>query len=519
MQRRFVSLWLPHWSTDRLRRSAPAEAGTAGRPLALVRAVQGGMRLVAVDAVAVATGLAAGMTLADARAVAPELVTRPAEPEADAAALAALARWCQRYSPWTAVDGDDGIIIESTGCDHLFAGEAAMLADMVTRLGRGGITVRPALAPTPGAAWALARFATPRAGEAGPVAPEGETMVRLAALPVAALRLPDETVEGLKRLGLHRIGALYRLPRAGLSRRFGGEPVRRLDQALGRVAEPLSPLQPGPEYRVRLDFGEPIGAPEDIARAAGRLLERLGAWLADVRCGSSRLELTAFRADGGVAAISVGCARASRDVAHWRRLFAERLAELDPGFGVDAMILAAPRTEPLAALQPTLDHGAAPADAVARLVDRLRNRLGGASVRVQRPGDSHLPERAVRLVPPPAGGTATDAWPGLADRPARPLRLLPVAEPVEALALAPDHPPHGFRWRRVAFRVAAAEGPERIAPEWWQDMAPPDTEAAETRDYYRVETTDGRCFWLCRTGLHDRGDGTRPPRWLLHGVF
>lgn len=462
------------------------------------------------------------MTLADARAVLPGLEIGEADPATDLAGLEALARWCGRYSPWTALDGEDGIIIETTGCDHLFGGETALLADIVRRLGRAGIEVRPALADTPAAAWALARFRPSEGTPAGPlsappIAPSGETMVRLAALPIQALRLPPETVEGLERLGLRRIGALYRMSRAGLGRRFGPLPFQRLDKALGRLAEPISPLEPSPEFRVRLDFGEPIAAAEDIARAAGRLIERLADWLAREERGAHRLDLAAFRADGGVASLSVGCARATRDATHWRRLFAERLGSIDPGFGVDLMIIAAPRTERLAPAAPRLTARQAQPEAVERLVDRLRNRLGGDSVAVLRPLDSHLPERAAIRALPFTGRRRAGGWARPESRPPRPTRLLPVPEPVEALAATPDHPPHWFRWRRIGHRVVAAEGPERIAPEWWHDMADKAADAAGTRDYFRVEDETGRRFWLYRAGLY--GEGGALPRWYLHGLF
>lgn len=483
--------------------------------MALTHAARGGQRLQAVSPAAAVAGLSPGMTLADARAVAPSLRTEPADPAADAEALAVLARWAGRYSPWTALDGGDGLILESTGCDHLFGGETAMLADMAKRFAGAGITVRLALADTPGAAWALARFGDAAAEDgAGIIAPPGGTMVRLASLPVAALRLDAETVEGLRRLGLRRIGELYRLPRESLGRRFGTGVMRRLDRTLGRAGEPISPLLPTPEFRVRADFGEPIGAAGDVARTAGRLIARMAEWLAKERRGARRLDLAAYLADGGVSVLTVGCARAMRDAGHWERLFAEKLAELDPGFGIDAMILAAPRTEPLAAAEPRLDRRAAPGDGLGRLADRLANRLGPGSVAMLRPGNSHLPEHAERRVAPGVRVRA-EGWP---HTPPRPARLLAEPEPVEAVAGLPDLPPRRFRWRRGTHRVVAAEGPERIAPEWWRDMRSPGREAAATRDYYRVDCADGRRFWLYREGLYG-APAARPPRWFLHGLF
>jgi len=453
------------------------------------------------------------MTLADARALAPGLKTAPADISADAEGLAMLARWCGRYSPWTAPDGVDGVIVESSGCDHLFGGEAELLADLTGRLTRARVTVRAGLADTPAAAWALARFGGD--AQADRIAPAGGGMVKLAPLTIAALRLEQETIEGLTRLGVKRIGDLYRMPRQSLGRRFGTEALRRLDKALGRIGDPISPMLPSPEFRVRLDFGEPIGKREDIAIAAERLIERLSRWLTQERRGAHRLDLAAYLADGGVSAISVTCARAMRDAAHWLRLFEEKLDHIDAGFGIDALILSAPRTEPLAAVEPRLDRQRVSPDQVSLLIDRLRNRLGPDSVQVLKPRGSHIPERAERRALPDAA-LKVESWPRT---PLRPARLLPRPEPIEAVAEVPDLPPARFRWRRMSHHVVAAEGPERIAPEWWEGMSAPEREAAATRDYYRVESAEGRSFWLYREGLYDRGAPERPPAWFMHGLF
>lgn len=453
------------------------------------------------------------MTMADARALAPGLTTEPADPTADAEGLRVLTRWCGRYSPWTAPDGVDGVIVESSGCDHLFGGEAVLLNDLVDRLTRAGITVRAGLADTLPAAWALARFGGETQEER--IAPAGGTMVRLAPMPVAALRLDHDTIEGLQRLGVKRIGDLYRMPRHSLGRRFGTDALRRLDKALGKIGDPISPMLPSPEFRVRLDFGEPVGKREDIAIAAERLIERLARWLVQERRGTHRLDLAAYLADGGVSAISVTCARAMRDAKHWLRLFEEKLDYIDAGFGIDAIILSAPRTEPLAAVEPRLDRQRVSPDQVNLLIDRLRNRLGPDSVCVLKPAGSHLPERAERRTLPDAA-LKVESWPRT---PLRPTRLLPRPEPIEAMAETPDKPPRRFRWRRMSHRVVAAEGPERIAPEWWREMTAPEHEAAATRDYFRVECAEGRSFWLYREGLYGRDETARPPTWFMHGLF
>lgn len=464
--------------------------------------------LFAVDARAAAAGLGPGLPLAEARAQLPGLRMATADPAADARALRRLADWCGRYSPWTAPDGAHdgggaaGVLIDATGCAHLFGGEDAMLADLVCRLRRLGLGARAAMAGAPGAAWALARFATTDTCPTLTV-PAGDERAVLAPLPPVALRLGAAEGELLHRLGLRTVGDLAALPTATLAPRAGREVVRRLDQALGRAREPIDPLTPVPPLYVRRGFGEPIGARADLAAVVEELIVALCRRLEDTQEGARRLELTLYRVDGTLQPVRLGTSRASRDADHLKRLFAGHLDGLDAGFGVEVMTLAATAVEPLDALQLALGRVAdSPAPAkgggdLASLIDRLENRLGAGTVTRPRPRGSRLPERAVRSAPPFARDAA--AWP---DVPPRPVRLLARPQPVEATALLPDHPPARFRWRRLRHRTAAAEGPERLSPEWWR-------EAAEVRDYFRVETAEGRRYWLMRTA----------GRWYLHGVF
>ena len=483
---------------------------------------QGGRLVVAAaNGLARAAGIGPGLALADARALVPTLATAPAEPVAEARALSALAAWATRYTPWVAPAGADGLFLDLTGCAHLHGGEAALLDDLVRRLHDFGFETRAALAETAGAAWALARFAT--AGGRPTVLAPGAARAALAALPVAALRIAPAEAEDLARLGLKRIGDLYDLPRAALAPRLGPGLARRLDQALGRVAEPISPCRPAEPDRVHRAFAEPLLGADAIAGALAHLLAALCARLERRGHGARRLALTLYRAGASPLERVLGTHRAVREPAHLARLFADRLDGLDPGFGIEAMTLAALATDPQPPADtalPALDHPAAPADgpatdaALAALADRLMARLGADSVSRPTPRESHLPERAVGRGPAVPGLAETPAaWAAWPLPGARPVRLLDPPEPVEAMAPVPDDPPVMFRWRKVLHRIARADGPERIAPEWWRA---PGTTATETRDYYRVEATCGRRFWLYRRGLYRPGI---MPSWFLHGIF
>jgi protein ImuB len=506
--RRIVSLWLPDLPTDRLSRRRP---DWRARPLAVI-AELGTLLVVAVNRAAEDEGLRPGMTLADGRALVPDLNAQPFAPAEDAAALAGLADWCVRYTPWAAPGGAEGsgggVWLDITGCAHLWGGEAALIADLVERVARAGYAARAAVADTPGAAWAWARFGDP----AAPALPPGAQRDRLAPLPVAGLRLDAASQATLDGLGLRRIGDLYDLPRAAFGARLGAHTVRRLDQALGLVAEPIAPRRPVVPYRVVHHAAEPLVEPAGIAARLRELLDGLAARLLAERLGVRRLRLVACRSDASVAELVVGTHAASRDPAHLFRLFAEPLAGLDAGFGIETLTLAAEAVEPLAPAQRLLPQSGAArtGDAqgaleLGQLFDTLEARLGPGRVRRLVPHASHIPERAVRRV---AAAEATEdaTWP--ADRP-RPVRLLIHPEPIEAVAPVPDDPPVQFRRHRAAHRVARARGPERIAAEWWRDdMA--------TRDYYGVEDARGRRFWLFRAGLYG---GDEAPRWFVHGLF
>jgi protein ImuB len=492
------------------------------------------------------------MRLADARALVPDLITTGSEPQADRRLIETLASWCDRYTPWVAIDplggaiaeegieacsaggfgGDAGLMLDVSGCAHLFgqdeAGERALLGDLVERLSRHDIACRAAMADTAGAAWALARFAE---RQAALLCPQHGQRAALATLPVEGLRLDGPIVETFLKLGLRRIGDLYPLPRAPLARRFGELPLTRLDQALGTLAEPIEPRRPPPAFRTRLAFAEPIGRSEDIAAATSRLLAALCRQFEQAGVGARTLEIALYRVDGSIDRTSIGTSRPNRDNSRLMKLFEERLSELDPGFGVELMILAAPEVEAWNgaqdALPETLSEGGAIAaslgeDGTIDLADRLALRLGAENVVRLLPRDSHLPERE-QTTGPAAEPAADNSWQRLASyKGARPTRLLQRPEPINVMAPIPDDPPRNFQWRQHTHRIVRAEGPERLADEWWRlrpdGSRPPANIVPPYRDYYRVEDGDGGRFWLFRDGPYTTAANGQPTaRWFLHG--
>ena len=463
----------------------------------------GSRRLVrAACAAAQEAGLHIGMALAQAQALVPHLHVAEATPEEDEASLRELARWALAYSPVVAADPPDGLWIDIAGVAHLFGSEEELLGDLTSRLTRQGIAAKAAVADAPGAAWAVARFG------AGGVMPTGRTVDAVAPLSIRALRIAADTLSALHRLGIERIGQLAAMPRAPLVRRFGRDVALRLDQAMGHAFEPITPLIPKETPAAALAFAEPIGRLEDLRRVVLRLAHDLCRQLERRGEGVRRLDLLCQRVDQKSVCLRVGTARANRDAAHLAKLFDERLQTIDPGFGIEEIVLVASKVEPLSEIQTQArglgDEAAGEAD-MGQLVDRLGARIGMRKVYRLAPVQSLVPERMARRIPalaPPTGSV----WP---ENLPRPTRLLDPPEPVVATALLPDHPPAFFVWRKVKHRVAKADGPERITPEWWNG-----DRGSAPRDYYRVETEQGGRFWIFRDAPAQEGG-----HWWLHGFF
>lgn len=472
-----------------------------------------------------------GLTLADARARVPDVAVADEDRNADDALLRHVADWCDRFTPLAGLDGDDGIMLDITGCVHLFGGETAMRDEVMARLAGMGFTVRAAIAGTPDAARAVARYAA-----GGVVAPGGEADA-VRPLPVAALGIDGERVLALARAGLKTVAAVADRPRAPLAARFGAELMDRLARTLGEVDHPISPGRPVPELMVERRFPDPIARVEDVDAALGGLARGLAQRLESHGLGGRTFEAGFFRADGAVRRIAVESGRPLRDARILARLYGQRLDALadplDPGFGFDMIRLAVLSCEAMEARQARFDGRDEDDEAVAGLIDRLSARFGAAQVVRFVAEDSHMPERSFRTVnaiasgagtiasgagaiASGAGGVAWQAAPA-GEPPVLPLRLFEPPQPVEAMAEVPDGPPIRFRWRRIVHDVVAAEGPDRIAPEWWREEWWRDGAEALTRDYFRVEDRGGHRFWLFREGLYRRE--VERPRWYLHGLF
>ena len=542
--RRILSIWLPHFPLERLRRDEP-DAVPDGALFALAASEGSRLTVSAATPAALAAGIRTGLGLADARTIAPALLSRPAEPARDAAALARLARWLDRYGPAFNTDGPGGLWVDVTGTGHLHGGEPALLADVTGRLGGLGFTARAAISDGLGAAWALARF-LPAADSSTCGEPAGASQAAwlapslLAGLPVEALRLEAAATQLLRRLGLKQIGQLYVLPRAALERRFrskaaAGAVLLRLDQILGLKPEPLRPMRVQPRHAVRAVFQEPLIAGEGLETALAALADSLCAGLEAAHRGARRLRLTLHRTDSSRAVLGAGLSRPGRSPPHLLQLLSGKLDSIDAGFGIDLMQLSATVTEPLAPMQAGLaggtDSGRTEDETRAALIDRLAGRLGAARVLTLAPRASHLPERAEVFVPALGGGTLLDgqrsrlteppaATPPASRQAARPPLLLPAPEPISAVAGLPEDPPELIGWRGRPRRIIRAEGPERIAPEWWREIG---ATASGTRDYYTVEDDAGTRLWLFRESGRDmsgvREDTARPPLWYVHGIW
>jgi protein ImuB len=543
-RRRILSLWLPRLPVDRIKRqlargnAAPAKAfsgevDTGSReenaskqnsnndPSIVVAKQNNALQIFALDDAAARLGLEVGLPLANARAICPQLRVFDADEVSDAKTLNDIAEWCDRFTPLVALDSPHGLFLDITGCAHLFGGEAAMMRLICEVLAAQGFAVSAAIAGTSVCARTMTRHVH------GRIVRDGEEAEAVRPLPVSALGADEVIARGLRRAGLKTIGDVASRARHEITARFGAGFTTLLQHALGQGDAPISPRKPLPDYIVEKRFADPVTTEVVISATLSRLAAMLVVAMAQQGKGARRLEAGFFRTDGAVRTIIVDTGQPVTRAEVIDRLFRERLDALsdplDPGFGFDLIRLSASRTEIVVQQQRDLDANVHDNDELAALIDRIAARIGGRRVVVHLPQDTHILERAVMTAPAQHHLTAAThaVWPARVEGepPLRPLRLFDRPEQIKVIAQVPDGPPARFVWRRATHAVVRAEGPERVAMEWWRGEG-----EMLTRDYFRVEDEAGLRFWLYRDGLYDREieqeEGkTVQPNWFMHGLF
>lgn len=462
----------------------------------------GRMVVAAASANAEQQGAMSGMAVADVRALIPGLQVFDEQPGMALRLLTALAKWCIRYTPVAAIDQPDGLILDISGCAHLWGGEELYLKEIVTRIRSHGYRIRAAMADTPGAAWAIARY-----GKEEPIIKSGEQASALMSLPPVALRLEEATLQRLQKLGLYQVKSFIAMPRASLRRRFGPGMLLRIDQALGWENEVIIPVEPTPIYQERLHCLEPIMTRIGIEIALERLLETLCNSLRQKGMGLRTAVLKACRVDGKTEQVEIGTNRASHNATHLFKLFENKINSIEPALGIELFILEAPKVEILEAPQEALWNSGLSLEsmALAELIDRITNKLGTNVIHRYLPAQHYWPERSIQKA------NALQEKPAIewSNQVPRPVQLLHKPDPIEVSAPIPDYPPMLFRYKGKLHRIKRADGPERIECEWW-------LEQGQHRDYYMVEDEEGQRYWVFRLG-HYTGEAS--DGWFIHGFF
>ncbi|AWA30751.1 nucleotidyltransferase [Flavobacterium magnum] len=494
---RYASIWFPYLLTEYTVRRRPE---FRDMPFVLTARERGRMLVKSVSETAARQGIRSGMVLADCKAIFPELEVLESEPGKTEKILQALAEWCIAYTPFTAVDMPEGLMLDITGCTRYRGGELAYLESIREKLNGFGYTVRIAIADTIGTAWAVARF-----GKAQAIVSSGAQGTALKELPPAALRLEPEVLARLRKLGLQRIDSFIGMPLPALRRRFGPSLPLRIGQALGQVTEIILPVKPIEPYQEKLCSLEPIPTPKGITMALQQLLETLCIRFEAEGIGLRKAVFRAYRVDGDIQQIEIGTGYPSRNPIHLFKLFETKIAMLQPDLGFETFLLEAPKVEPVTNEQAAIWSASCQNDKkVAELLDRVTAKAGAGSVSRYLPAERYWPERSVVQASPlwekPMVKWRTD-WP-------RPILLLSKPEPIEVTAVLPDYPPMLFRYKGVLHHVAKSDGPERIEQEWWQSKG-------LYRDYYCIEDENGSRYWLFRSGPYDAGR----PEWFIHGFF
>ena len=494
------------------------------------------MHVYALEERAERLGLYKGQPLANAQAMIRELCVLPADEKSDAALLEQIADWCDRFTPWVSCDAPDGLLLDITGAAHLFGGEAAMLKLICGKLQTQGFAARAAIAGTALAARALARFAH------GHIAAPGMEAEALGRLPVAALDCDHTIRRALDRAGLKTIAQVASRERSELVARFGKAFAVSLDILLGAQDKPIDPRRPLPDLSAEQRFADPVTARSAVTASLTSLARSLSDVLEQRGLGLRLLDAAFFRADGAVTRITVRLGAPMRDAAILLRLLDEKLEALadplDPGFGFDVIRLDARLAEKAQNPILSFDSDENAQAQMQALIDRLSARFGEHRVQRFVPQDTHIPEAAAAPVPAQDRDFGKEPWNRKRqanDPPRRPLRLLGKPEEVTVdFPIVPDGPPTFLRWRQCRHRIVRAEGPERIALEWWtenphdriiltkeqeQQIAAGTRERPRrpARDYFRVETSEGQRFWIYRDSAY-RQTGLRP-QWYLQGIF
>jgi protein ImuB len=497
MQRRFMAIWFRHLTTDWLTLQQPE---LKGLPFVFAASERNRMIITAANPVAEVQGVYRGMAAADAKAITSNLLVLDHIPEKETKLLRQLGLWCIRYTPIVGVDLPNGLILDISGCSHLWGGERGYLKEIVNKLRTSGYDTRAAIADTIGAAWAVARF-----GKNTPIIESGMQAQALLNLPPAALRLEPIILEKLQKLGFITIKSFIQIPRTVLRRRFGEGFLLRLAQALGLEDEILTPLIPPVSYTERLPCLEPVRTKKAIEIAIQKLLEGICARLKAEGKGIRKATLKCYRIDGKMVQAGITTNRGSHSVSHLFKLFELQIGKIEPALGIELFLLEAPKVEDIDPVQEKLWAGnpGLQDTALAELLDKLAGKVGANAIHRYLPAEHYWPERSVK---PAASLTETPTTNWRMDRP-RPLRMLRRPEAIEVMALLPDYPPKVFTYKGRRHVVEKADGPERIEREWWRDKG-------EHRDYYAVEDSEGQRYWLFRSGHYDA-----VPQWYLHGFF
>ena len=499
MPKRFVTIWFRNLTTDWFIRRRPLLSET---PFILASPDHGRMVVTAANALARTQGIDTGMVVADARAIIPSLEVFDDKPGLSAKLLKGLAEWCIRYTPAVAIDPPDGLILDVTGCAHLWGSEKEYLTGILKRLKHFGYEVHAAMADTIGTSSAVARYA-----QDSLIVESGRQTAALLSLPSAALRLEPETVERLEKLGLRQVSNFISMPRAALRRRFGRHFLKRLDEALGNEEEVIHPVHPVAPYQERLPCLEPIVTATGIEIALQRLLDTLCHRLQQEEKGLRTALFKGYRMDGKIEKIEIGTNRPSHNTLHIFKLFENKLGAIEPALGIELFTLEASKVEDASPVQEKLweNKGGLDDIALSELLDRLAGKVGANCIHRYVPDEHYWPERSFKLAVDLDEKLQT-TW--KADRP-RPLQMLSRPEPIEVTAPIPDYPPMLFRYKGKLHKIIKADGPERIEQEWWLQQG-------QHRDYYRAEDEEGHRYWLFRSGHYD---ASKSYKWFLHGFF